>query len=132
MIADEHLDDKTVYAWIGLGYWKQGDDLACCLGITGDNSEPNVPLVNAFNDHANSMRSVAEHLESIANELSKHDLSQVSVHADTHHIGISGPEPIIQALIEKDLAQIDEMMEEMEEEYNEECDEEFEAERGTD
>lgn len=110
MIADEHLEDKTSYATIWLGYFKQGDDL--CGYIENSDS-----LVDALRADADGLRGVVEQLESVADEVQKYDLSQVSIDAGTHHIGISGPEPLIQSLIDKKLAQRDEW-------EDEECDEE--------
>jgi len=80
---------------IHLGYFKQGDDLANCLG------ETNSP-VEALKAHAERMRSVAEHLDKIAAIVADFP---IEINADTHHIEMTCDEDLAQKLIDEDLAE---------------------------
>lgn len=100
------------YAEIWLAYFKQGDDLASHL-------EDNAPA-DAFREHATRMKAVSEHLDAIADEVMMYNQEDIKVEADTHHIGISGPEALITTLLEKELADYPDYIEEIYEE--EECD----------
>lgn len=90
---------KTKYAQIWLPYFKQGDDLAGHL--EGHKENP----VAAFRAHAEQMKKVSDILNEIAQTLSQYPNTKIDVNAGTHHISILGPEEVITALIEKDLAQ---------------------------
>ena len=85
---------KKVYVEIRLGYYKQGDDMACYLK---DTKSPEA----AFRSHSENMRSVAEHLDKIASMIKGH---KVKVEADTHMIGIYCDQNLADALIKAELA----------------------------
>ena len=82
---------------IHLGYYKKGDDMARCLEHTKSPQE-------AIKLHAESMRSVAEHLDKIAAMVND---NPISIHADTHYIGITCNKKLAQKLIEAELADKD-------------------------
>lgn len=86
---------KKVYVEVHLGYFKQGDDLAHCL------KETKTPEA-AFKQHAEIMRSVAKHLDKIADIIAGH---KVTVEADTHMIGICCDKKLADALIKAELAE---------------------------
>jgi hypothetical protein len=85
---------KKAYVEVHLGYFKQGDDLAHCL------KEAKTPEA-AFKLHAEIMRSVAEHLDKVANMIAGH---KVTVDADTHMIQVCCDKKLADALIKAELA----------------------------
>ena len=97
-------------ATIGLGYFKQGDDLDRCI-VKDDDGDVNTK--ETLNNHIKLLESVIEHLKSI-NDLIP-DTNTCSLYGDTHYISIEGDERIIDQLVSHDLAQIDENMDESDE-----------------
>lgn len=95
-------EQTTKYVNLWLNYFKQGDDMYCCLENTDT-------LQEAFTSHAELMRSVAMHLEEVASYLKGHE-DKIEIHADTHHIGIELPTDLANLLIEKELVHYDEEM----------------------
>lgn len=113
------------YAEIWLSYFKQGDDL-------GHHVDKASSIPEAFGAHADQMIGVAEHLRAVKEVLEEVGTEGVEIDAGTHHIGISAPENVIQALVNKDLATIPEWLGEEEEEYDDELPEDYEEENAPD
>lgn len=109
-------------AEIVLAYYKQGDDMAHCLQST-DN------CMEALISHASLLESCANQLKSIA-EVICH-AKDVTLEGDTHMITISGPDEVIDKLLEKELVnrtifeEFDEEDDEFDEEEELEDDEDF-------
>ena len=89
---------KTKTAELNLFYFKKGDDLRSHIEST-DN------IVEALNDHSDSLSQSAEKLKDLAKALEKYKNfdNKFDVQADTHVIVITGPEKWINELIELDL-----------------------------
>jgi len=100
-------------ATIGLGYFKQGDDLDRCI-VKDDDGDVNTK--ETINNHIKLLEAVIEQLKSI-NDLIP-DVNTCSLYGDTHYISIEGDERIIDQLISHNLAQIDENMDEPDSEVN--------------
>lgn len=109
-----------MYAEIYLPYFKQGDDLAHHLENTNS-------IVDAFTNHSLQMEHVSKLLKDVSLALEQHtnELDEISVDACTHHISISGPENIIQELINKGLAEKPDWIDEEDDEFLIKEEEEF-------
>ena len=59
--------------------------------------------------HAAMLREAATMLEAVAERIKGHP---VGIHADTHHIGLEGPEDILRPLVEEGVLDLDEDFEE--------------------
>ena len=101
-------DHKRLYATIFLPYFKQGDDLNGC--IVKDENEV-VDTKATLRNHMAQLEAAIAELKEIHDTIP--DVNTCVIDGDTHHIGIEGDERIINALVSKELAQIDE-------DYNEE------------
>jgi len=99
---------STKYADIRLFYYKEGDDLATCI-VRNDDGTMNVK--ESFQRHIGLLQASIDKLQSIHDTIP--DDNTCKLDADTHHIGIYGDDNVVQALIDKDLASLDEF-------YNEE------------
>ena len=98
-------------AQIFLPYFKQGDDLGqALLSSEGD-------ILKALEDHSNCLQSASAMLMSIREEIEKYGVEEVEIDGDTHCIFISGPDDLIDLLVEKELVEIQDWEDE------EECDE---------
>jgi hypothetical protein len=86
---------KTVQ--VSLGYFKQGDDLHSCLEKAGDPQE-------ALKAHAEQLRSVAEHLDKLAEMVAGHE---ISINADTHMIMMTCEEELAIKLLKADMVDED-------------------------
>jgi len=84
---------------LGLGYFKQGDDMAEHLNKLKD------PIA-ALKAHKEQMTSVAEHLERITSEIEKSG-EKVEIHADTHYISLECSKKLAKLLLEKELVEKD-------------------------
>ena len=82
---------------ISLGYFKQGDDLNSCLEKAGDPHE-------ALKVHAEQLRSVAEHLDKLAEMVEGHE---ISIEADTHMIMMTCEEELAIKLLKADMVDED-------------------------
>jgi hypothetical protein len=89
--------EKCISYEIWLPYYKQGTD----LGQSLENNNGDILL--GLREDAERLSSAAKQLNDIANVLEKHDLTNVSIYADTHHIGIDAPKEIIEELLSKEL-----------------------------
>jgi hypothetical protein len=89
--------EKCISYEIWLPYFKQGDD----LGQSLENNNGDILL--GLREDAERLSAAAEQLKDIANVLEKHDLTNVSIYADTHHIGIDAPKEILEELLCKEL-----------------------------
>ena len=94
---------------ISLAYFKQGDDVSRCLVKNDDDT---VNTKETINNHITLLESVIEHLKSINDVIP--DVNTCTIHGDTHYICIEGDERIINQLVEKELAYIDEFGDEEE------------------
>lgn len=86
------------YATITLPYYKQGSDLSGFLDSCSTISE-------ALKAHARMLEGAVSILRDVDVIISTED---IEIYADTHHIGISGPDEVIDRLIESGCAEIDE------------------------
>ena len=80
---------------IWLPYYKQGDDLAHCLKDNGPQQ--------ALREHAEVLMCAAKQLTDIADLVGD---TEIELDADTHHIGISGPQELLDLLVEKELVDV--------------------------
>lgn len=83
-------------AELRLPYYKQGDDLAHWLEKLED-------PVASLRAHAEQMDAAASVLRQASNAIAGH---QVEVHADTHVIQISGPDELIDRLVESGVLEV--------------------------
>lgn len=97
-------------AEIHLPYYKQGDDLRYHL----DNSES---FEAALKAHAEQLEAAAAVLREVRERVDGED---ITLNADTHWIGIEGPDDLIDSLIASGLAHHDPFEDEYE---DDECDE---------
>lgn len=95
---------KTVI--IVLPYYKQGSDLGHFLDQCSSNKE-------ALESHASTLEAAARQLRDIGELIAD---TEVEFCADTHHISVSGPEDLMDKLVEMDLAEYDQWEEIDEEE----------------
>ncbi len=117
-------------AEINLGYFKQGDDMNHCLEECGGQ------VTAALRLRADGLEETVKHLRDIATAIADTGkASEFTIEADTHFIGITGPDELIDDLIKRDL--LDEPYMEDEEEDDEEAfeddweeDEEFDGVEG--
>lgn len=109
-----------VTAEIHLAYFKQGDDLHYSI-------EQSKSPLEALRGHAEQMRSVAGHLDAIADEVAKCE-EQVELYGDTHYCSITGPESLIARLIELELVTKEEYDDEDEDEDDEDFDDDYDDE----
>jgi hypothetical protein len=93
---------------VHLGYYKQGDDLYSCLEKSGGDPIKGLRL------HAESMKSVSEHLVALADAVEKSG-EKIEIQADTHFIGIDCSDELADSLISKELADKDPFEDENEE-----------------
>lgn len=100
------------YLEIHLPYFKQGDDLNCCLDSEKTKRE-------AFFAHAEMLNYAASQLKKIGELIDE----TVEVDADTHHIGINCSDEIAEKLISLELAEVPEWLEEDDEEFYDEDEE---------
>lgn len=100
---------------IHLSYWKQGDDFASNL-----EENPN-SIVGAFSSMRKQMESVAEHLGRVAEFLSSVPVEEIEVGGDVHWIWITGPDEIIDQMVDAELAHHDPLFDDEEEEGEEYC-----------
>lgn len=91
--------NKQIHAEIRLPYFKQGDDLAGCIFKNEDGS---INSKKTLEDHINLLECAVEQLREINNCIP--EINNVVLDGDTHYIGISGDERVINILIEKELA----------------------------
>lgn len=87
------------YYEVHLPVFKQGDDLANCLGRNENVSH------KALRDLAASYESAASQCRLLADACEAHSLLQVE--GCTHHIGIHGSESILEELVNLHLVQAD-------------------------
>lgn len=124
-MSKEKVDDVKC-AEIHLDYYKQGDDLGYFVDELKD------PIL-ALRVHADKMKQVAVHLYNIASVLGDFPNEKCEIEANTHLIQISGPNIVINKLVELGLAEIfdfddEDCIDDVEEEINndedsvEECD----------
>lgn len=90
---------KPKYAEIRLPYFKQGDDLDAC---TVKNADGSVNAKETLDNHIKLLEATIEILKGINQNIPP--VNNVSLEGNTHHIGITGDDRIINALIEKELA----------------------------
>lgn len=83
-------------------HWKQGDEFRDILEKSEDVSE-------AFSNWAKVFSDRQKYCEEMAKELKG---KNVDADADTHHIGLSGDEKVLNALAKKELINRDEIEEE--------------------
>jgi len=79
---------------IHLGYFKQGDDLHGCI-------QKSKTPADALLLHSQMLIEIAKHLVKI------HDLvgqQPIELDADAHHIGLIGPDELVNELIKQELA----------------------------
>jgi hypothetical protein len=93
---------SDAFAVVDLDYFKQGSDLQRHLG-------KRKPVAKSFRAHAEQMRGVAAHLDEIATAIESHGLpaSSIDIEANTHLIAIRAPKVLIDDLIRKGLARLD-------------------------
>ena len=91
-------EDTIISTTVHLAYYKQGDDLNRSL----INSEGDI--VSAFENLAADFEDVIKHLRIIASELKNANFKDLSLYADTHHIGLTGPKKFLYPLVEKKIA----------------------------
>ena len=104
---------KTKTAEIHLGYFKQGDDMHQALEKSKDVAE-------ALETHSDWLQGTSEHLLAIKKSIDDYNAStkktceenEISIHADTHYIGITGPAKFINKLIKDELATAEENFDE--------------------
>lgn len=102
---------KTVDIW--LPYFKQGDDLGHCL----DYFKGDIPA--ALEADASNLKAAAQTLLRIKEIIEETDTTdQVSIYADTHHIDLTGPDDVIQCLINEGIGEEPEYWEEEEGDYS--------------
>lgn len=82
-------------AEINLPYFKQGDDLNNCL-------EQSKTIEDGLALHASFLKQAADQLLKIRQIIS--EKLEISIYADAHHIGISGPDEVINMLVDSQLA----------------------------
>lgn len=90
---------KNMCCVLSLPYYKQGDDLAHLL-------HEGMSPTAAMQSQAAMLREAAALLEAVAERIKGHP---VSIHADTHHIGLEGPEDILRTLVEEGVLDLDEL-----------------------
>lgn len=95
--AKRAIEEKSVE--INLGYFKRGDDLCHCVYYV--TKEQGLPNYEAFRQHAENMREVADHLDKIYAIVKG---AKINIQADTHMIMIDGPAELMDKLIAAGLA----------------------------
>jgi hypothetical protein len=100
------MSDAMAYAEINLPYYKQGDDLDHHLSQCAT-------VEAALEAHAQQLEAGAQMLRRVKDMVAG---KAVEIDADTHMIHISGPEDVINALIDAELAWRDP--------FEDECDDE--------
>ena len=103
------------YLTIRLSYFKQGFDLSSCFKGRKTNEE-------ALESHAEMLKNAANQLLQIRDIIKGHE---VDFYADTHYIGISGEDEVIDKLLEANLAE-ENFYDDEEDEYDKEYDEDDE------
>jgi len=93
---------QQVNSQIHLHYFKQGDDLQSCL-VT--NKDGKVDVKSSIMAHIDLLKASIKQLKGILEVLP--DDGDFSLEADGHYIGLSGPENIINQLVEKELVSVD-------------------------
>lgn len=93
-------------ATIELPYYKKGDDMASCL----KNQQNDV--LKAIDEHSEWMACSAGILMSLKEEIEKFvgesdKIKDISIEADTHMIWLSGPDELIDLLVEKELVELE-------------------------
>ena len=91
------MENRSVV--IHLPYFKQGNDLRMCLDDTEN-------LADALEAHAEQMDAAAKQLRAIKKIVAG---QPVEVNAGTHHIGITGPEAVLEQLLAEELAEKDDL-----------------------
>lgn len=77
-----------------LPVWKQGDDLSASIDAANGN------VAEGFKNQAETYEMAASMCRKMASVAVEHKLE---VYADTHHIGIDGPEDILEKLVKEDV-----------------------------
>jgi hypothetical protein len=86
---------------IHLPYFKQGDDLCCCLEDSKDN------VVEALEKHAEMLNDAARQLICIKNVIEETKTNdKVYINAGTHVIEIDGPESLLKELLKNELIEV--------------------------
>ncbi len=98
---------------IHLGYFKQGDDLHACIA---DSKSP----AEALKAHSEIMTDVAKHLAKVHDLVACYPPGEIELDADTHYIGLTGPDALVDELIKQELAEAVEE-EEDEDDPSEDC-----------
>lgn len=87
---------KSAQIW--LSYYKQGDDLDQCI-VRDENNK--IDSRATLENHINLLQMSIDCLKNIINELPL--VNDIELNGNTHYIGITGDERIINNLIEKNL-----------------------------
>lgn len=106
------MSSNTKSAQVWLNYFKQGDDMHRCLK-KDENGKINAKA--SIENHIAAMESVVEHLKEL-NAMIPED-NDIDIDADTHMIRIRGDKNLIDRIVNKKLAQIDEEDEEDHEDH---------------
>src|SRR5216684_3508628 len=117
-------------------YYKQGDDMNHCLSYFPHNGLPSehkrLDIQTTFNKKIAHLQSAIDTLTEIKNNISP--IEDVDIDADTHYIGLTASNELVDLLASKDLISIYENEDEDEDEYesdeedddNDNCDDEEE------
>lgn len=100
-------------AEIHVGYFKQGDDLQGCLSNCANHP------ANALSSYASMLKECSTHIDRIFHIIVTNyedRIKEIEITADCHFIEISGPDELIDELVEQDLAVYSENMEDEEDE----------------
>lgn len=94
---------QQLTAQIRLPYFKQGDDMQSCLA---HDKSGKVDVKSSILAHIDLLKAATQQLKDIHESLP--DDGEYTLHADTHYIGLTGPENVINNLVNKELASIEE------------------------
>mgnify|MGYP001564129334 CR=1 FL=1 len=103
-------------AEIHVGYFKQGDDLQGCLSNCDNHP------IKSLSSYARMLKDCSVHIDRIVHIIATNyedEIKEIEITADCHFIEISGPDNLIDELVEQGLAVHIEEEEEEEEEPEE-------------
>ncbi|AYV83013.1 MAG: hypothetical protein Hyperionvirus3_159 [Hyperionvirus sp.] len=98
---------KSAHVW--LNYFKQGDDMHRCIEKDANGK---INAKATIQNHIALMESVVEHLKEL-NAMIPPD-NDIDIDADTHMIMIRGDKNLIDRIVNKNLAQIDDFEDDVE------------------